>query len=164
MRWTLASAAAAILAMLLQTTVLPALLPRGFVPNLLLVLVVWLGLRQRGVGGAVGAFLLGYFLDTFSGTILGLNAFAFTAVYLGVYLVGRTLWTEGGGPMAVAVVFAAALLHAAAAVSLTWLVEAGAPIWHHAWRYGLLEAGLAALVTPAVFVFLGWEQRLLGLA
>ncbi len=48
--------------------------------------------------------------------------------------------------------------------TVSWLVEAGAPIWHHAWRNGLLEGGLAALVTPAVFAFLAWEQRLLGLA
>lgn len=162
MRRTLATLVGAVLAMLLQTTVLPAFLPRGMVPNLVLVLVVWLALRQRGAGGAVGAFLLGYFLDTFSGTILGMNAFAFTAVYVSVYLVGRTLWTEGGGPTAVAVVFGGGLMHAAAAVLITWLVEAGAPIWQHAWRYGVLEAALAALATPAVFAFLAWEQRLMG--
>jgi rod shape-determining protein MreD len=163
-RRTLATLVAAVLAMLLQTTLLPTLFPRALVPNLTLVLVVWLGLRQRGAGGAIGAFLLGYFLDTFSGTILGLNAFAFTAVYVAVYLVGRTLWTENGGPTAVAVAFAGALVHATAAVTITWLVEAGAPIWQHAWRYGLLQAGLAALVTPFVFAFLGWEQRVMGQA
>ncbi|HEV7733229.1 MAG TPA: rod shape-determining protein MreD [Candidatus Binatia bacterium] len=162
MRRALAIVVAAVLAMVLQTTVFPALLPTAVVPNLILVLVVYLGLQQHGVAGAAGAFLLGYFLDTFSGTLLGVNAFALTAVYMAVYLVARTLWTEGGFP-AMAVVFAAACVHGVAAITITWLIEAGAPLWHHALRYGLLEAAVAAIVAPAVFAFVGWEQRLLGI-
>jgi rod shape-determining protein MreD len=162
-RRALAIVVAAVLSMLLQTTLFPALLPAAVIPNLILVLVVYLGLQQHGVAGAVGAFLLGYFLDTFSGTLLGVNAFALTAVYMAVYLVARTLWTDGGFP-AMAVVFAAACLHCAAALTVTWLIEAGAPLWQHALRYGLLEASVAALVAPAVFRFVGWEQRLLGLS
>ena len=49
-------------------------------------------------GGSLGAFALGYLLDTFSGTVLGVHAFAFTLVYIGVHLVARVLWTEGGVP------------------------------------------------------------------
>jgi len=48
--------------MVIQTTVFP-LLPRlPVVPDLILVLTVYLGLRHHGVGGAMGAFLFGYFL------------------------------------------------------------------------------------------------------
>jgi rod shape-determining protein MreD len=153
---------AAVLAMLLQTTVLPAMLPRDWVPNLILVLVVWLALHQRGAGGAVGAFLLGWFLDTFSGTLLGVHAFACTVTYLAVWMVGRTLWTDRG-VSAMGMVFVASGVHLVAALTIAWLVEAGAPLWHHAWRWGLAEAGLAAAAAPFVFGFLGWEQRRLGL-
>lgn len=161
MRSALAIVVAAVLAMVLQTAVFPTLFPRLPTPNLILVLVVYLGLHRHGVGGAVGAFLLGYFLDTFSGTLLGLNAFAMTVVYLTVYLVARTLWTEGGLP-AMVMAFAAACVHVAAAVLITWLIEASAPVWQHALRYGLFEAGVAALAAPAVFGFVNWEHRLLG--
>src|SRR5215813_9658356 len=97
--------------MMLQTTVFPVLAPSGLAPNLLLVLVVYLGVHQFGAVGAVGAFALGYFLDTFSGTLLGLHAFAFTVVYLGVHHVARVLWTEAGLP-AVLIVFVAACAYA----------------------------------------------------
>jgi len=50
--------------------------PRKQVDDLVLVLAVYLGVRHHGAGGAFGAFLLGYFLDTFSGTLLGVHAFA----------------------------------------------------------------------------------------
>lgn len=162
MRRALAVVVAALLAMVAQATVLPALLPRPLVPNLVLVLVVWLALHQRGAGGAIGAFLLGWFLDTFSGTLLGVQAFAMSATYLAVWVVGRTLWTEQG-VSAMAMVFAAAGVHVAAALTITWLVEAGGPVWHHAWRWGLVEAALAAAAAPLVFGFLAWEQRTLGI-
>jgi len=163
-RRAFAIAVAAVLAMLLQTTVFPVLVPAGLAPNLLLVLVVYLGVRRFGAWGACGAFLLGYFLDTFSGTLLGLHAFAFTTIYLGVHHVARFLWTEGGLP-AVLIVFAAACAHALLALAVMSLgASGGAAMWTHALRYGLVEAAVAAAVTPGVFAFVSWEQRLLGLA
>lgn len=163
MRWILVGMGAAVLAVLFQTTLLPLVVPPGFIPNLLLVEVVWLGLRQGGAGGSVGVFLLGYFLDTFSGTILGTNAVAFTIVYLVVHVLGRTLWTEGIGPTAVAVVFLASLVYAAVVLVIVGAVEASAPFWHDAWRYAIREAGLAAVITPVVFAGLGRLQRTVGL-
>jgi rod shape-determining protein MreD len=161
-RRALAVTVAAVLAMLLQTTILPDVVPAPWVPNLILVLVVWLALHQRGAGGALGAFLLGWFLDTFSGTLLGVHAFACTVTYLTVWTVGRTLWTDRG-VSAMGMVFVASGVHLGAALTIAWLVEAGAPLWHHAWQWGLVEAGLAAAAAPFVFAFLAWEQRLLGI-
>ena len=156
-----AIAVAGVIAMLLQTTVFPVLLPAGLAPNLLLVLVVYLGVFQFGAWGAVGAFALGYFLDTFSGTLLGLQAFSFTVIYLGVHHVARLLWTEGGLP-AVLMVFLAAAADAVLVLFIGALAAAGSPgVWMHGLRRGLLEATVAAAVTPAVFGFLSWEQRLL---
>src|SRR5262249_25995830 len=114
------------------------------------------GVHQFGAWGALGAFTLGYFLDTFSGTLLGLHAFAFTALYLAVHYVGRLLWTEGGVP-AMLIVFAAACGHGL--IALAWmslLTAAGASVWQHAVRQGLITALVAAAVTPAVFGFVSW--------
>src|SRR5262245_29349883 len=161
MRRAVTIAIAGILAMLLQTTVVPALVPAPLAPNLLLVLVVYLGVHQYDAWGAVGAFILGYFLDTFSGTLLGMHAFAFTAVYLGVHHVARVLWTEGGVPAAL-VAFAAAVANGFLVLVITTLTTSGdLAVWRHAVRYGLLEAATAAALTPLVFGVVDWEQRVL---
>ena len=149
----------AVVAMLLQTTILPAL---PVAPDLVLVLAVYLGVRHPGVGGACGAFLLGYFLDTFSGTVLGMHAFACTGVYLAAHLIARHLWVDG--PLLIAaVVFVGGCLHALALVSVATLVAARVPVWHHVVRYGVLAAAFAAIVAPAVFAGLGWEKRMIGM-
>lgn len=162
MRSTAALTVAGVLAMLLQTTVLPALrLP--VVPDLILVLVAYLAMRHGGVSGVAGAFLLGYFLDTFSGTVLGLQAFALTAAYAAVHVVARTVWTDGP-VLAVGAVFLAGCIRAVATVAAATLVGAAAPMWDHVLRFGVLEAALAAFLSPFVFRFVGWEKRLLGVS
>ena len=69
MRSAAALVVAAVAAMLLQTTIFPSLPGLPVVPDLILVLAVYLGVAHQTIGGAAGAFLLGYFLDTFSGTL-----------------------------------------------------------------------------------------------
>jgi rod shape-determining protein MreD len=160
-RRSVAIAIAGVVSMLLQTAVFPVLLPASLAPNLLLVLVVYLGVHQFGAPGAIGAFVLGYFLDTFSGTLLGLHAFAFTTVYLGVHHVARVLWTEGGLP-AVLIAFSAACAYAFLVLAITSLAAAvGRVVWVHGLRHAALEAVVAAAITPVVFGILSWEQRLL---
>ncbi|MFN8543815.1 MAG: rod shape-determining protein MreD [Candidatus Binatia bacterium] len=161
MRTSVALLVAALLGLLLQTTILPSAPGLPLVPDLALVLAVYLAMFHQGIRGVVGAFLLGYALDTFSGTVLGVNAFALTLVYLAVYMVARTLWTEGGVP-AMMVVFLAALLRGVATVAAAALVESPGPVWDQLTRHGVLDAFAAALVAPAVFAFVTWERRLLG--
>ena len=161
MRSSLALGAASVLAMLVQTTVFPWLPRLPVVPDLIVVLVVYLGLRHQGVGGALGAFLLGYFLDTFSGTTLGVNAFALTAVYAGVVLIARNLWIEGGVP-AMIVVFIGAFGRDVMSIAFTALVAARGPVWQHALLHGVIGAGVAAVMTPTIFAMVAWEKRLLG--
>jgi rod shape-determining protein MreD len=161
---TVVVAGAAVLAMLLQTTLGAAVMPVvEVVPNLVLVLAVYLGLRHHGVGGVAGAFLLGYFLDTFSGTLLGVHAAACTAAYVVAYLIARTLWTEDGLP-AMIVVFLAALVYTLVAHGVVVLVDRAWPGWTVVIRRGLVQATLAVLLTPWVFRLLQWERRLLRLA
>ena len=164
MRMSVVLALAAVVSMLLQTTVGAAVAPfTEVVPNLVLVLAVYLGLRHHGVGGVVGAFLLGYFLDTFSGTLLGVNAAACTAAYVVAYLIARTLWTEDGLP-AMMVVFLAALVHTVVAHGVVVLVDRAWPGWTVVIRHGLIQATFATLLTPWMFRFLSWERRVLRLA
>lgn len=154
---------AAVVALLLQTTVLHQLTGGRVIPDLVLVLCVYLGLHQHDVGGATGAFLLGYLLDSFSGSVVGLNAFAMTSVYLVVYLMSRRLWMDNV-LSAVAMVFLATFLKG---IAVTVALAAYLSIHRvslHAAQTLLAEALLAAALTPAVFATLRRARRLLGVA
>ena len=162
-RSTVAYALAGSLALLLQTTILHSLTGGRAIPDLVLILCVYLGLHEHNVGGATGAFLLGYLLDSFSGSLVGLNAFAMTTVYLVVYLISRRLWMDNAFSR-IAMVFLAtflkgiAILGALAAYLSIDRLSLGAA------QLLLAEALLAAALTPPVVAVLGWERRVLGLA
>ena len=84
----------AIFVLLLQTTLLHFLPISPVVPDLTLVLCVYLGLYHPTVGAALGSFLLGYSIDIVSSRIIGLNAFAMSLVFLTVYLSSRSIWLQ----------------------------------------------------------------------
>ena len=149
----------AIVALLLQTTVLPVAMWERVTPDLLLIMCVYLGLHQHTVGGAVGAFALGYLQDTFSGSVLGLNAFGMSLVFTVVYLTSRRLWVDNAISKIV-VVFLASVLKTAAIVGLVALFLSADGLWHTMVRYLLVEAGLAAILSPAVFAVLAQTQEL----
>jgi rod shape-determining protein MreD len=62
--------------LLVQTTLFHAL-PFGFhpSPDILVIVCVFLGLHRHTVGGAVGAFVLGYLQDAAAGRAAGQEAF-----------------------------------------------------------------------------------------
>ena len=150
-------------ALLLQTTVLHTLTGDRVIPDLALILCVFLGLREHSVAGATGAFLLGYLLDSFSGSLVGLNAFAMTTVYTMVYLISRRLWMDNA-LSSIAMVFLGtvvkgfAILAALAAYLSVERLSLGAV------QVLLAEALLAAAITPLVFGVIRWEQRVFGAA
>ena len=93
--------------LLVQTTLFHAL-PFGShpSPDILVVVCVFLGLHRHTVGGALGAFILGYLQDTVAGNAIGLNAFGMVVVYLLVYLTCRRLWVDNVVSKVVLVVLA----------------------------------------------------------
>lgn len=86
--------AAAVFLLIVQTTLIPALLPNHCKPELLLLFLVYLSLTEPYLRGAVLACLTGMFLDTAGGMHSGLH----TLVYLLIFIAGRaavqTLNTE----------------------------------------------------------------------
>jgi rod shape-determining protein MreD len=151
--------AIAIAALLLQTTVLPLAAIGRATPDLLLIMCVYLGLHQHTVGGAVGAFSLGYLQDAFSGSVAGLNAFGMCLVFTVVYLTSRRLWVDNTISK-IAVVFLASLLKTAAILVLVAVFMSIEGLWHTMLSYLLIEAVLAALLSPAVFAVLAHTQQL----
>lgn len=153
---------AAVGAMLLQTTVFH-LLPLGSViPDLLVILCVYLGLHLHTTAGALGAFLLGYFADNFSGNVLGLHAFAMSLVFILVYLLARRLWMDNWVSNLLVVFFAALLKATAIACLLAVYVSTGYP-WGELFTTAWLDAAFAAMFSPFVFRLLDGGRKLSGI-
>ena len=147
----------AVVALLLQTTVLPLASFGRATPDLLLIMCVYLGLHQHSVAGAVGAFFLGYLQDTFSGSVVGLNAFGMCLVFTTVYLTSRRLWVDNAISKVV-VVFLASVIKTTAILALVALFMSADGLWHTILGYLLIEATLAAMLSPAVFAVLAQTQ------
>ena len=143
----------AIFVLLLQTTLLHLLPISPVVPDLTLVLCVYLGLYHPTVGAALGAFLLGSSIDIVSSRIIGLNAFAMSLVFLTVYLSSRAIWLQN--PLVSSfVVLLASLVKGAALVLVSALFVSVEGFWIGAGWYIIKEALLAALLAPVVFALL----------
>jgi rod shape-determining protein MreD len=152
MRALLTFAVAGVLAVVVQTTLARRL---GFAPDLIVVLVVYLGLHYHSAGGAVGAFLLGYLVDTFSGAVPGLYCLTMTLVFGMVYLLSKRLWMENPMSNIAAVALGSAVK--IVTVVLYFAVASARP--EHWWvvlRALTVDALLALLVAPAVFAALGF--------
>lgn len=163
MRQLLLYALATLVALILQTGVLHWLPLGPLVPDLVLVLVVDMGLKEHNAMAAVLAFAMGYATDACSGSQVGLNAFMMTLIFLLTYEASRHLWVTTGvvGPLAVIVAALiknlGALLLAGAAAPSAGAVSA--PML----RPALIGALVTALLSPLVFGALEWGKRLLGL-
>lgn len=147
-----------IAALLLQTTLLPFTSIGRATPDLLLIICVYLGLHQHTVAGAVGAFALGYLQDTFSGTVVGLNAFGMSLVFTVVYLTSRRLWVDNAVSKIV-VVFLASVLKTAVILALIAVFLSVGNLWQTVAQYLLIEAALAAVLSPAVFAVLSLTEH-----
>jgi rod shape-determining protein MreD len=141
------------LCLLLQTTLLHVLPEEFGVPDLLLVLCVYLGLHRHSVGGAAGAFILGYLEDSFSGGLAGLNAFAMCLVFLLVYLTSRRLWVDNIISKVV-VVFLAAVVKTVTVSVLLALFLSFDGLRNVGLSAVFIQAALAASMAPALFALL----------
>ena len=137
---------------LVQSTFL-YLLPAPMVPDLVLVLCVYLGLHHPSLAAAVGAFVLGYSIDVVSSRLLGQNAFALSLVFLAVYFSSRSIWLHHPLVTSVIVLFAA-LVKGAALVFLWWIFLNAEGFWSGALRTIIIEALVAAAVAPVIFALL----------
>ena len=150
MRALLTFVVAGALAVVIQTTLLD---PLGFLPaapDLIVVLCVYLGLHFHSVGGASGAFLLGYLLDTFSGSPPGLYALAMTLVFAIVYLVSQRLWVENPVTSLAAVALGCGVK--IATVLVYFAVAAPSNVgWLTLLRTLLFEALFALILAPFIF-------------
>jgi len=97
---------AVMLAVVLQTAVLPVYLEKSFRPDLLLIIMVFVALRGSFEAGIPLSWSLGLLKDVFSGLYLGLNAFTFLLIFLIIKSVADRLYAESGFLFVVTVVVA----------------------------------------------------------
>lgn len=98
-------------ACILQMTLLPRYLLDPFQPNLLIILVVYLGLKAPHRMAGVAAFALGLLQDSFSGIYLGLHAFSYLCIYTLLSGLADRLYTDNRA-LFVLVVFVGTMVNA----------------------------------------------------
>ena len=82
------------IALLLQTVLLPPFFPGGVKPDLILLLTIWIGLREPPWRGGVMVYGLGWLYDAYAGTFPGLHGFVLLTVFLTVCGMATRLNTE----------------------------------------------------------------------
>lgn len=137
--------------LLLQVTILPAYLADPFKPNLLIIVVTYMGLKTGRMGGLL-AFGLGILQDCFSGIYLGLNGFSYLSIFMLLNVTADRLYTDSRFLM-VLVVFLATVFNGFLHLVLLFLFPNTngmyAPILS-----GLIPQGLVnALIASLVFTF-----------
>ncbi len=113
--------------MVLQTAVLPWFFPFHFTPDLILVLIVYLGLNEGYLRGSLLAYLLGSLMDVFAGYYLGLYGLALLATFLAVRGAAGRLNTESS-MLLLFMVFCGTLVEGLLLIILGSLADAG-PLW-----------------------------------
>jgi rod shape-determining protein MreD len=142
-------------AILLQTSILPHL---PLIPDLLLILCIYLGIYHRSVQGAAGAFFLGYGLDSCSGMPVGMNAFAMSLVFTGVAAAARCLWLSNPLSMPFIVLFAV-LIKTGAFLCVSEFGPLTSLLQPMVVRYVMWDAAIAMLLTPLVFTLLSRGEQ-----
>lgn len=139
-------------ALLMQVSVFPAYFADPFQPDLLVLVIVYLGLREGGWHGGGLAFLLGLFADCFSGIYLGLSACSFLSIYLAMRNVSDRLYTDNLYLMVI-VAFLATLVNGLLHLLLLILFSAAADIYSTLLTALLPQALVNALAASIIFAF-----------
>ncbi|MCK4503651.1 MAG: rod shape-determining protein MreD [Desulfuromonadales bacterium] len=158
MNRTLIYLAMAGVAVVLQTVLLPVLLQGYHKPDLLLILVVYLGLHEESRRGGLLVYLLGWAYDGVAGGFPGLNGFVLFAVFLAVRGIVSRVNTESSPLLLMLVVAGTALQFVMLAFALDFFSQTTG-VWSQiAWQMPvqLLLNFIAALVLLRLSV---WLQR-----
>lgn len=158
MRTVAAVVVAAALGLVLQSTALHAIPGGAAVPDILLILCVYLGLHRHSVSGSLGAFVLGYVQDSFSGNAVGLNAAAMCCVYLTIYLTSRRLWVDNLVSKVV-VVFLAAVIKIVVVTVLSMIFISWPALSGNMLSMLALQAASTAAFGPVILRMVAGAQR-----
>ena len=137
-------------ALLLQMTLLPEYLLDPFQPNLILILVVYLGLKLPHHSSALAVIALGVIQDSFSGIYLGLHAFSYLCIYTLLSQLADRLYTDNRA-LFVLVVFLATLLEALLNLALLLIFSVSNGLYASLLPALIPQALVNALIASLVF-------------
>ena len=136
---------------------LGALVPmHGYVPNLVLPIAIFLGVSAEVpiVQGALVCFALGYLLDSFTGSPLGLQTFALVASFLIARGAGLRLFPQGRG-FQILLTLTMALVSGAVVLALRAIFERAFTLELEESGTTLVRSAVAtALCAPLVFLLI----------
>lgn len=138
---------------ILQSTVLHLASWTPIIPDLTLTLCVYWALNRPRVEAVWATFLLGYAIDILSSPQPGVNALAFSAVFLAVYVVFRYIWASGPFVSAAAV-FVAVWLKVGTLIVISPLFELSTGSWVVVAEAIFHEALFSACIAPFLFLML----------
>lgn len=143
----------------LQISILPAYLEDPFKPNLMIILVSYLALREEiSFFGALLAYLLGLLQGTFSGVHFGLAGISMLLIYMLLKKVADQLYTDSDHLMVV-VVFVASLFDAFVSMVFILLFSSSTGIYNSFLTNMLPQAVVNALAASLLFGFTSFGSR-----
>jgi len=150
-----------LLFLLLQSTLLAWLLPEYLRPDLLLILLIYLGLNESFRSGALLAYLLGCLFDVFAGHYLGLYGFVFLAIFFATSTTVHWFNTESSMLLVTLVFWGTLVKGGLVMFALSVFAEAG-NVWPVVLTSLFPRTIVSCLVAEGLLLFLNWLQRRLG--
>ena len=136
-----------LIAIFIQGTVLRAISPAWVVPNLLVIIVVFLGFYEASVRGATLAFILGLELDFANGLLVGPWAGAFVVSFGILASLSQRIFVES--PLAAIIaVFACSIVSAIVYFTLVYEFHPAVTVIV---PFSVAEAALNAVLAPFIF-------------
>jgi len=154
-------------AMLVAQSALAVVIPLSdWAPNLVLPMAIYLGVSQdvHLVRGALLSFVLGYLLDSFCGSPMGLQTFVVLASFLVARGTGLNLLIRGAA-FQIVIMFVCSLVAGVSILALRAIFEPPSPfpLWGVLGTiYALVFGAIAtALVSPPIFIVMRRLESLL---
>jgi len=148
-----------VLVIILQVSILPTYLEDPFRPNLMIILVSYLALREDfTLFGGVLAYLLGLLQGTFSGIYFGLAGISLLLIYLLLKRISDQLYTDSDQLMVV-VVFIATIVDAVTTLLLIVLFSPSSGIYHSILTNMFPQALVNALVASLIFIICSFGSK-----
>lgn len=146
-----------LLFLLFQSALFPRLFPLYLKPDLLLILVVYLGLNENYGSGGLLAYMFGCLLDVFAGSFMGMYGLSFLVIFFTVR--GTVSFFNPENPLLLLfLVGCGTLFEAALLLLLGFLAQAG-DLWLIVGRWLLPQVFINLVVAWLLLFFVSWTQR-----
>ncbi len=146
-----------LLFMLFQTVLFPRLFPIYLKPDLLLILVVYLGVNERYLRGGILAYTFGALLDVFAGSFMGMYGMSFLVLFFSVR--GAVSYFNAENPLLLLfMVGCGTLIEAAMLILLGFLAQVG-DLWLIVVRWIVPQLLVNVLVAYLILALITWLQR-----